>query len=218
MNKLCVMLFAGAWAFCVRAQTNLPAPAGATGQISAQSSQTATNPPVVLHSPAEMLVLITADHWRGYGNSNSCVWYGQVHLNDAPQMDLTCATFTVELPKIPSGTFQRATAETNVVIDFLKDGLTNHATADKLVYTYSVSNFISDSVTNSLTNNLVVLSGNVTITNAQFFMQGDPIIWDRLHDVIDSPNPTTMKYRPTGTNRPDFFGPPGSSKTNSVQK
>src|SRR5690348_6896881 len=58
-----------------------------------------------------------------------------------PQMNLTCELLTIDSPVFEDSKFNRAVAETNVVIDWLDaNGSTNHATADKAVYSYVVTN------------------------------------------------------------------------------
>jgi lipopolysaccharide transport protein LptA len=128
--------------------------------------------------------------------SNVYAYEGNVHI-DNPKMKLRCDVFTVEQPELADGKFNGATAERNVVIDFLDDkGQTNHATSDKAVYTYSI--------TNSVTNELVVLTGgNPTVTNAQGSITGDPIIWDRITGRVYAKKLET-RYQRAGTNAPQI--------------
>jgi lipopolysaccharide export system protein LptA len=79
------------------------------------------------------------------------VWRGNVRVND-PKLKLTCELLTAQVPK-DGGHFDNAVAETNVVVEMLDEqGRTNHATGDKLVYTYKVEN--------GTTNEMATLTGN----------------------------------------------------------
>ena len=52
-------------------------------------------------------------------------------------MKLRCELLTVKSPELTNGNkFNLAIAETNVIIDWVDEGGTNHATAAKAVYTY----------------------------------------------------------------------------------
>lgn len=206
MKSLWLLAFITATAAMLNAQTNLPLP---DANLSL-GDNVSTNEPASTNHPAPTRpltdVVINSDTWRGDLKSNIFVYSGNVQLNDEPRMKLMCDTFTVESPKVPKGKFNRATAEGNVVIDFLNDGMTNHATANKVVYTYSV--------TNGATNDLIELSGNPVITNLQGSIIGDPIIWDRISGQVLTYR-TQTRIRLSGTNGPNLFGPT-RSKTNSV--
>ena len=114
-----------------------------------------------------------------------------------------------------SGKFNQGTAAGNVVMDFLDDkGQNNRVTAEKAVYTDSVTNWISGGITNWLTNNIVILTGNPVVTNAEGTHRGDPIIWDRIKNTVLSKNQETSIHT-TGTNAPNLLGGFGPTKTNS---
>jgi len=149
-----------------------------------------------------------------YYKIKTYIYRGNVRVLN-PQMKLTCELLTIESPEMKEGKFNRATAETNVVIDWVDDNGTNHATADKAVYTYSLTNLATLPETRFETNALVVLSGHPYVTNKIGTWNGDPIIWDRIKDVISTPG--FQKSVINQTNNPGMFGPE-SPKTNSTPK
>jgi len=105
-------------------------------------------------------------------NGHQAIYRGHVRVDD-PQMKLTCAQLTTDLPQA-GGRPNHIVAETNVVIDFTDDkGQTNHATSDKAVYLYNVQN--------GVTNETVTLTGNPQpqVENAQGTQAGDVIVWSR---------------------------------------
>jgi lipopolysaccharide export system protein LptA len=155
---------------------------------------TATNGPTTIQSDAGQFFL----------KSNVFVYRGSVRV-DNPQMKLTCQLLTVEAPKVDSGKFNRATAETNVVIDWTDDKGPNHATADKAVYTYALTNTAAAPETHWATNAFVVLTGNPVVTNVDGTYRSDPIVWDRINDVITSTNFLKTEYYPRPTNAPAMF-------------
>lgn len=106
-------------------------------------------------------------------------YYGNVRVDD-PQMKLTCAQMVADLPP-EGGHISRIVAETNVVIDSVDEkGQTNHATSDKAVYIYNVQN--------GVTNETVTLTGHAKVENAQGWLTGEPIIWDRANNMMHAEN------------------------------
>ena len=106
-------------------------------------------------------------------------YYDNVRVDD-PQMKLTCAKMVADLPP-EGGHINRIVAETNVVIDSVDEkGQTNHATSDKAVYFYDVQN--------GVTNETVTLTGNAKVENAQGWLTGEPIIWDRANNIMHAEN------------------------------
>jgi len=121
---------------------------------------------------------------------------------DNSQMKLACELLTIESPELKEGKFNRATAETNVVINWLDENGTNHATADRAVYTYAITNLATPPEHRWQTNSLVVLSGNPFVTDGRGnTYKWDPIIWDRMNGVISTTNMLEMKI----TNAPGAF-------------
>jgi len=115
------------------------------------------------------------------------------------------------------GKFNRATALTNVVIDWVDEQGANHATSDKAVYTYVLTNSATSPPEHWETNATVVLTGEPVVTNSSGTLQGDPIIWDRINDTITSPHMVRTTVNQSGTNKSSLFGPP-PAKTNPVPK
>src|SRR5271154_5890557 len=113
------------------------------------------------------------------------VYRGNVRVDD-PQMKLTCEELTADLPQT-GGHIDHLVALTNVVMDSVDDkGQTNHATSDKAVYDYNV--------VSGVTNETVTLTGNAKVENAQGWLTGEPIIWDRANNHINATN-QKMIYR-----------------------
>lgn len=141
--------------------------------------------------------------------SNVFVYIGDVHVDD-PKMQLWCEKLTLEAPKMEHDEkFNRGTAETNVVIDFVTgtapDLTTNHATSEKAVYTSIITNILPFPAEQWQTSQVVVLTGNPVVTNNQGVTRMDPIIWDRIADVISSTNFKGMDINPGQTNSNSTF-------------
>lgn len=169
-------------------------------------------PPAKTNASAELRQTeIQSKSCQFFMKSNVFVYRDDVRI-DNPQMKLTCQLLTVEHPKMTNGNqFERATAETNVVIDWMDDKGQNHATADKGVYTYVVTNLAMSPGTPILqTNATVVLTGNPVVTNTSGTFAGDPIIWDRISGVISSPNMRNMIINQGETNTSGLFETPSS--------
>ncbi len=129
-----------------------------------------------------------------YYKLKTYIYRGNVRV-DNPQMKLTCELLTIESPEFEQGKFNRATAETNVVIDWMDESGTNHATADKAVYTYVLTNLATLPEVRWQTNATVVLTGNPYVVGGRGTFRGDPINWDRVNDVISSPNALDMTIK-----------------------
>ena len=196
----------------LRAQTN-------SGPIASTNAAPATAP---TNAPTELRATeIQSKSCQFFMRSNVFIYRDDVHI-DNPQMKLKCELLTVEAPKMTNGNrFNRATAETNVVIDWVDNNGTNHATSDKAVYTYAVTNLLNGQAESHFeTNATVVLTGNPVVTNRSTVFYGDPIIWDRIKDSIESPNFHNQIIIPGGTNTSSLFEPPTSkpAKTNAPAK
>jgi lipopolysaccharide transport protein LptA len=117
--------------------------------------------------------------------AHRAIYRGHVHVNN-PQMKLTCALLTADLPQ-NGGRVNHIVAETNVVIDFTDEkGQNSHATSERAVYDYQVQN--------GVTNETVTLTGNPKpkVTDAQGTQSGDVIIWDRANNGFHFTNPTMV--------------------------
>ena len=113
-------------------------------------------------------------------NGHQATYRGHVRVDD-PELKLTCAWLVADVPPA-GGRPNHIVAETNVVIDFTDEkGQTNHATGDKAVYIYSEQD--------GVTNEMVTLTGNPQMENAQGTQAGDVIILDRANNKIHFDNP-----------------------------
>jgi lipopolysaccharide export system protein LptA len=180
---------------------------GASFVLMAQSGPVMTQAPALVGTATNGQTIIHSHQSQIFMRSNVYVWSEAVRV-DNPQMQLKCELLTVEAPKIDSekGKYNRATAETNVVIDWVDDkGATNHATSDKAVYTYVLTNVAVLPEVQWQTNALVVLTGNPIVTSPQGVIREDPLIWDRIRDVIYSTNFHEAIINPSGTNSPGLF-------------
>ena len=175
--------------------------------LSAQttSQSTPTQAPALVGTSTNGPTTIKADSCEIHLISKVAVYHNNVRVDD-PKMKLTCELLTVEAPEVDAGKFNRAIAETNVVIDWIDEqGLKNHATAEKAVYTYAMTNLAVLPAIQWQTNAFVVLTGNPVVTNAQRSFEGDPLIWDRIRDVVSSPNFHEMKIYQNETNKNSLF-------------
>jgi lipopolysaccharide transport protein LptA len=112
-------------------------------------------------------------------STHQAVYHGDVRVDD-PQMKLRCAHLVVYLPE-SGGRPDRIVATTNVVIDFTDEkNQTMHATSDKAVYVYIVQGMT--------TNETVTLTGNAKVENAQGWLTGEPIVWDRAGNHLTATN------------------------------
>jgi lipopolysaccharide export system protein LptA len=180
---------------------------GVSFLLMAQSASTSTQAPALVGTATNGQTIIHSHQSQIYMNSNVYVWSEDVRV-DNPQMQLKCEVLTVESPKIDSekGKYNRATAETNVVIDWTDDkGATNHATSDKAVYTYVLTNLAVPPEAQWQTNAFVVLTGNPVLNSAQGVYRADPIVWDRIRNIISSTNFHEGIIKPTGTNSAGLF-------------
>ena len=141
------------------------------GSLRAQTNVTAAPKPE--RSPT----LINSDHADFDLTARRAIYHGNVRVDD-PQMTLTCVLLTADLPQ-SNEQMKHIVAETNVVIDAVDEkGQTNHATSDKAIYDYSVQN--------GVTNETVTLTGNAKMENAQGWLTGEPIVWDRVNNHLNA--------------------------------
>lgn len=183
------------------------------------SPAAATEAPALVGTATTTKTEITSLGAEFFMKSNVIVYRGDVRVNN-PQMNLTCELLTVEAPKLDEGKgkFNRATAVTNVVIDWVDDKGTNHATSDKAIYTYVLTNSATPPAEMWETNAIVVLIGNPVVTNASGTFRSDPIVWDRIRDVITSTNFLKMDINQNQTNSPGVFETKPVTKPNSSTK
>jgi hypothetical protein len=181
---------------------------GACGFLVAQTNtpSTASDSPALAGVTGRGQTEILSDNGgEFYYKLKTYIYRGNVRV-DNPQMKLRCELLTVKSPELTNGNkFNLAVAETNVVIDWVDEGGTNHATAAKAVYTYVMTNLATFPEERWQTNAVVVLTGDPFVVGSRGTFRGDPIIWDRINDVISSPNALDMKINPNQTNAPGMF-------------
>jgi lipopolysaccharide export system protein LptA len=175
---MALMAIAGMGA--LRAQTN--ANTNAVDQILALVT---TNTPAT-KSPAHPETLIEAEGPADFDLAGRRVIYHEHVRVDSANMKMTCEWLAADLPQ----TGNRVTnivAETNVVVDATDEkGQKMHATGDRAVYIFSVEN--------GITNETVTLMGNARLENAQGWLTGDSIIWDRVHERLSVPSNPKMIF------------------------
>ncbi|MGH7951338.1 MAG: LptA/OstA family protein [Limisphaerales bacterium] len=172
-----------------RAQTNTNAIAEVLSPAKT-NAPAATNAPAIAKNPARGLTTISSDSWVVHMDKREATYRGNVRVDD-PRMKLTCAWLVADLPE-SGARINHILAETNVVIDFTNEkGQVTHATSDKAIYDYNV--------TNGVTNETVTLTGHAKAENAQFTLTGEPIVWDRANDSLTATNEQmTIRQNPNG--------------------
>jgi lipopolysaccharide export system protein LptA len=130
---------------------------------------------VLAQEPLEQEVGIHSTHWYFDGKTLQWVYYDNVVVTNRDGK-MTCERLTTTLPPERSAANHPMdiVAETNVVIDFIKDGDTNHITADKAVWAYSV--------VNGVTNESITLTGHARGENSKTWMTGEPLVWDMTNN------------------------------------
>jgi lipopolysaccharide transport protein LptA len=149
---------------------------------------------------------IFSDHVEFQMKTNIAIYTGHVRVID-PRLNLTCDALTIRVPK-SEGRPDYILAEQNVVIDAKdKDGHPVHATGDKATYTFHVEN--------SVTNEVLVLSGNPFLKSEMFTGTGDPITWDLAKGGIYAEGPIHMTLTPPVKNPSTNAPAPVLIKTNT---
>ena len=153
--------------------------AGSCGFIWAQTNTPTQNPP-------EQQIEISSASGHFDGITHQMIYLGHVFVTDA-KAKLHCERLTVDLPPV-GGHPTNIVAETNLVIDVLDDkGQTNHITANKAVYAYSV--------VNAVTNETVTFTGGnpmPKVENPQFIILGEPLVWNLVTKQFGGPNYRTI--------------------------
>ena len=197
-TTVCLALVAGCFLSAqARAQSNPNTSPALSGTSSSTNGET---------------IILSDQGGEFYYKLKTYIYRGNVRV-DNPQMKLTCELLTIESPEFEEGKYNRATAETNVVIDWVDENGTNHATAAKAVYTYVITNLAKFPEKAYQTNATVVLMGDPFVTGGRGTFKGDPIVWDRVRDVISTP----ALQRTVITNNTGVF-PQGVTRTNSPKK
>jgi lipopolysaccharide export system protein LptA len=156
----------------------------------AQTNAPGTTAPATNAPPAQ--TVIDSKYWQFDGNTRQGIYLGDVVVTN-PKGVLHCGQLIVDLP--PDGSHPtNIVAVTNVVIDALDEkGQTNHITADKAVYTYSV--------VNSVTNETIVFTGGdpmPKVETPQFTGLGDPLTFDLITKKYSASNFKTIFKQPPG--------------------
>ncbi len=151
MKKLFLFLLVGSGGLMVWAQTNPPVAAPASREVGLRSDS-------LFYSGSDLRQLVYA---------------GNVRVTNS-QGSLTCGWLTLDLPpeNVTDSRPTNVVALTNVVINYVKDGKTNHITCDKMVNAYSVLN--------GVTNDTFTFTGNAKMQNDRGWMTGEPLIYDNL--------------------------------------
>ena len=162
------------------------------GALRAQTNSTAvdeilalvtTNAPAPKPQPRPE-TLIEADGPADFDLAGRRVIYHDNVRVDDPEMKLRCEWLAADLPQT-GGRVTNIIAETNVVIDATDDkGQKMHATGDQAVYAYNVQD--------GVTNETVTLTGNARMEDAQGWLTGNSIIWDRARNRLSVPNNPKM--------------------------
>ena len=156
--KLFLILVIAVIGGLVWAQTNASAPASVTNAAPAKVASNTNS--------ADQFTDITSASFSYDGNVHQAVYLGHVVVVNA-KSKLDCERLTVNMPA-DGGRPTNVVAETNVVIDMLDDGKTNHITSDKAVYSYSVIN--------AVTNEIVTFTGgnpSPEVQNPQYTIWGE---------------------------------------------
>lgn len=144
---------------------------------------------------------IEIDSDSGYfdGISNLMVYLGHVYVTDHVKAKLHCERLTVNLN---GGNPTNIVAETNVVVDVLDEsGQTNHITAAKAVYSYSVT---SNSVADIVTNEIVTFTGGDPMPRLSMpkgYVLADPLIIDILKKKFEYPGHVEMQFKQPANSR-----------------
>ena len=148
--------------------------------------------------PADQNVDVTSAHFVYDGTKHQIIYYDNVVVTNAQGL-LTCERLTINVPPEGSTNSQptNAVAETNVIIDIVRNGDTNHVTCDKAVYTYSV--------VNAVTNDTITFMGSpdkpAKVTNSKGWMTGEPLIWDKLNGSFSGVDTETHFKAPDNTDK-----------------
>jgi lipopolysaccharide transport protein LptA len=142
-------------------------------------------------------------------DARKAVYTGNVRVDD-PQMKLRCARLTVNLPA-DGGRVDHIVAETNVVIDTTNaNGQEMHATSDRAVYFYEVKS--------GVTNETVTLRGHAKVENAQGWLTGEPIVWNRANNSLSATNQKMIFRQNLDGAMTETNSPPNKTKKSSAPK
>ncbi len=172
--------------------------AGSCGLLSAQINSS------VQGSPERDIGLHSGQFYYD-GKSRQLVYYDNVTVTNW-EGKLSCERLAILLP--PEGSADNhptsIVAETNVVIDLLKNNDTNHITSDKAIYAYSVLN--------AVTNETITFTGHARGEDSRGWMTGEPLVWDNVANRFSGTDfKTIIKPSP---NSGDGANPPPAGTNN----
>lgn len=179
-----IVVIAMAGAGTLRAQTNTVTNA-TTNAADELLALVTTNTPAS-KPPSHPETRIEAEGPADFDLGGRRVIYHEHVRVDSANMKLTCEWLAADLPQT-GGRVTNIVAESNVVVDATDEkGQKMHATGDRAVYVYRVEN--------GVTNETVTLTGNARLENAQGWLTGDSIIWDRVHERLSVPSNPKMIF------------------------
>jgi lipopolysaccharide export system protein LptA len=131
-------------------------------------------PPPKLKAASQPPTEISSDSADFDLNIRRAIYRGHVLVVD-PKVTMQCELLVVDLPAA-GGHLTNVLAQTDVVIDFIDErGKTNHVTAAKAVYAYSLIG--------SVTNETVTFTGTPgekpRVEYPDYTITSEPLIWDR---------------------------------------
>lgn len=177
MKMLLCLLMIVAVAPVAWPQTNVTAQTNATVVQTNVMAPTNATPP----SAARQEFGLTSDHGTFDGNTRQIVYYDHVVVTNA-QLRLACERLTLNFPPQNLGDHPtNAVAETNLDIIYKDNkGETNHLSADKGIYDYSI--------VNGVTNETCTFTGHVTNRTDKGWITGEPMVWDNIQKVLHVSN------------------------------
>jgi len=143
---------------------------------------------------------ITSDSGHFDGKSSKMIYLGHVVVTDKARATMHCGQLTVDVP-MSGGDPTNILAEIDVVVDVLDEkGQTNHVTADKAIYAYSVAN--------TVTNRTLTFTGGKPmpkVVNPQFTATGEPLVYDFVSKQFGGEHyHMEFNIKSTGTNGTPF--------------
>jgi lipopolysaccharide export system protein LptA len=167
-----------------------------------------TNAPA--QDKSEQQIDITSKGSYFDGTAYQLVYTDRVVVTDHVKAWLNCERLTVDVPRT-GGHPTNIVAETNVVIDFVDGGQTNHLICEKAVYAYHLSDPITN-VVNAITNvayattneTITFTGGPPTLESSESVGTGDKLIYDVPKKTFSGITSSHLKLHGNGTNASPF--------------